>query len=88
MGSGILLDHATGFVAGETAMIGAGTCILRNIKVGAGSVVLKDVPPRTTAVGNPARLVGGRDNPTMIDNVPSFTMDHTSHISDWSDYVI
>ncbi|XVF33885.1 hypothetical protein REPUB_Repub18cG0009900 [Reevesia pubescens] len=126
IGSGILLDHATGVVVGETAvignnvsilhnvtlggtgklsgdrhpkigdgvLIGAGTCILGNIKIGdgakigAGSVVLKEVPPRTTAVGNPARLVGGRENPIKLDKIPSFTMDHTSHITEWSDYVI
>ncbi|KAK6934577.1 Serine acetyltransferase, N-terminal [Dillenia turbinata] len=126
IGRGILLDHATGVVIGETAvigndvsilhnvtlggtgkecgdrhpkisdgvLIGAGTCILGNIsvgegaKIGAGSVVLKDVPARTTAVGNPARLIGGKQNPIMLDKIPSFTMDHTSHISEWSDYVI
>lgn len=126
IGRGILLDHATGVVVGETAvignnvsilhnvtlggtgkacgdrhpkigdgvLIGAGTCILGNIrigegaKIGAGSVVLKEVPPRTTAVGNPARLVGGKQNPIKLDKIPSFTMDHTSHISEWSDYVI
>ncbi|KAK7302315.1 hypothetical protein RJT34_13201 [Clitoria ternatea] len=126
IGSGIFLDHATGLVVGETAvignnvsilhnvtlggtgkisgdrhpkigdgvLIGAGTCILGNIKIGdgakigAGSVVLKEVPPRTTAVGNPAKLVGGKDNPIKLDKMPSFTMDHTSYISEWSDYVI
>jgi serine O-acetyltransferase len=30
-------------------------------RVGAGSVVLKDVPPHTTAVGIPARAVSWRD---------------------------
>lgn len=126
IGQGILLDHATGLVVGETAvignnvsilhnvtlggtgkasgdrhpkigdgvLIGAGTCILGNIKVGegakigAGSVVLKDVPPSTTAVGNPAKLVGGKENPVKLDKIPGLTMDHTSHIAEWSDYVI
>ncbi|XP_034679278.1 serine acetyltransferase 1, chloroplastic [Vitis riparia] len=126
IGRGILLDHATGVVIGETAvigddvsilhnvtlggtgkvsgdrhpklgdgvLIGAGTCILGNVrigdgaKVGAGSVVLKEVPPKTTAVGNPARLVGGKENPIKLDKIPSFTMDQTSHIFEWSDYVI
>ncbi|PIN11406.1 Serine O-acetyltransferase [Handroanthus impetiginosus] len=126
IGRGILLDHATGLVVGETAvignnvsilhsvtlggtgkvsgdrhpkigdgvLIGAGTCVLGNVriedgaKIGAGSVVLKQVPARTTAVGNPARLIGGKDNPVMLDRIPSLTMDHTSHISEWSDYVI
>nr|XP_027062674.1 serine acetyltransferase 1, chloroplastic-like [Coffea arabica] len=126
IGRGILLDHATGVVIGETAvignnvsilhnvtlggtgkasgdrhpklgdgvLIGAGTCVLGNVrigdgaKIGAGSVVLKEVPARTTAVGNPARLVGGKENPIRLDKMPSLTMDHTSHISEWSDYVI
>ncbi|GAB4846004.1 Diamine acetyltransferase 1, partial [Ancistrocladus abbreviatus] len=126
IGSGILLDHATGVVIGETAvigdnvsilhnvtlggtgkesgdrhpkigdgvLIGAGTCVLGNVKIGdgakigAGSVVLRAVPPRTTAVGNPARLIGGKENPIKLDKIPSFTMDHTSHIHEWSDYVI
>ncbi|XP_054798898.1 serine acetyltransferase 1, chloroplastic-like [Prosopis cineraria] len=126
IGRGILLDHATGLVVGETAvignnvsilhnvtlggtgkasgdrhpkigdgvLIGAGTSILGNIKIGdgakigAGSVVLKDVPSMTTAVGNPARLIGGKANPVRLDKIPSFTMDHISHIYEWSDYVI
>lgn len=126
MGSGILLDHATGVVIGETAvvgnnvsilhhvtlggtgkdvgdrhpkvgdgvLIGAGATILGNVnigegaKIGAGSVVLIDVPPWTTAVGNPARLVGGRTHPTKNNDVPGETMDHTSFIVEWSDYVI
>ncbi|XP_071702401.1 serine acetyltransferase 1, chloroplastic-like [Rutidosis leptorrhynchoides] len=125
IGSGILLDHATGVVIGETAvigdnvsilhnvtlggtgksggdrhpkigngvLIGAGTCVLGNIrigqgaKIGAGSVVIKDVPDRTTAVGNPAKLIGGKNNPVKLDKIPSHTMDHTSHI-EFYDYVV
>jgi len=96
IGCGILLDHATGFVAGETTVIenevsilhevtlggtgkergdrhpkirsgvllGAGAKILGNVeigtgaKVGAGSVVLKDVPPHTSVAGVPAKIIG------------------------------
>ena len=96
VGRGILLDHATSFVAGETAIIhdhvsilhevtlggtgkehgdrhpiveshvllGAGAKILgrvtigRGAKVGAGSVVLDNVPPHTTVAGVPAVVVG------------------------------
>ncbi len=95
-GGGIMLDHATSFVAGETSvvednvsilhevtlggtgnetgdrhpkvrsgvLIGAGAKLIGNIeigkcaKIGAGSVVLDDVPAHTTVVGIPARPVG------------------------------
>lgn len=110
IGKGIMLDHATGFVVGETAaigdhcsilhavtlggtgksdedrhpkigngvLIGAGAKILGNITIGecsrvaAGSVVLKDVPPRTTVAGVPARVVGeaGCNQPaTVMDQI-------------------
>lgn len=96
IGCGILMDHATGIVIGETAvvknnvsimqevtlggtgkehgdrhpkveagvLISAGAKILGNIrigegaKVGAGSVVLENVPAHTTVAGVPARVVG------------------------------
>ncbi len=96
IGCGILLDHATSFVVGETAIIeddvsilhevtlggtgkatgdrhpiirsgvllGAGAKILGRVeigtgaKVGAGSVVLNDVPPHKTVAGVPAIVVG------------------------------
>jgi serine O-acetyltransferase len=96
IGSGVLIDHGTSVVIGETAvvednvsllhevtlggtgketgdrhpkvrrgvLIGAGAKILGNIeigrgaKVGAGSVVLRDVPPHATVAGIPARVVG------------------------------
>eukprot|EP01018_Ginkgo_biloba_P031634 Gb_29017 [translate_table: standard] len=126
LGKGLLFDHATGVVVGETAtigdnvsilhhvtlggtgkvggdrhpkigdgvLIGAGATILGNIKIGegakigAGSVVLIEVPPHTTAVGNPARLVGGNRRPSMLTDIPGETMDHTSFITEWSDYII
>jgi serine O-acetyltransferase len=96
LGRGIMIDHGTGVVIGETAvvgddvsilqgvtlggtgkesgdrhpkiregvMIGAGAGVFGNIvigaraKIGAGSVVLKDVPAGVTAAGVPARIVG------------------------------
>lgn len=94
IGSGILFDHASGIVIGETAVvgdnctlfhnvtlggtgkisgdrhpklgnsviIGAGSCILGNIKIGndvkigCGSVVLKDVPDGVTVCGIAAKI--------------------------------
>lgn len=96
IGKGVMFDHATGIVIGETTvvednvsilqsvtlggtgkvagdrhpkvregvMIGAGAKILGNIeigegsKIGAGSVVLNEVPPHVTVVGVPAKVVG------------------------------
>ncbi|MBP3302737.1 MAG: serine O-acetyltransferase [Opitutales bacterium] len=109
IGCGILLDHATGFVVGETAviennvsilhavtlggtgktrgdrhpkvragvLIGAGAKILGNIeigtcaKVGAGSVVLDDVPAHATVAGVPAKIVG-----ESTEAEPSLGMNH------------
>jgi serine O-acetyltransferase len=109
-GTGILLDHATGFVAGETTqvednvsflhevtlggtgkqrgdrhpkirsgvLVGAGAKILGNItvgngaKIGAGSVVLIDVPAHATAAGVPAVIVG-----QSRQDAPALDMDHT-----------
>jgi serine O-acetyltransferase len=108
LGRGLLLDHGTGVVVGETAvidddvsilqsvtlggtgkqcgqrhpmirrgvLIGAGAKILGAItvgegaKVGAGSIVLENVHPYTTVVGNPARAVGTRHT-----QMPALTMD-------------
>ncbi|KZE34310.1 serine O-acetyltransferase [Crenobacter luteus] len=108
IGEGIMLDHGTGVVVGETAvigdnvsllqgvtlggtgkvhgdrhpkvgdgvLIGANASILGNItigdgaKVGAGSVVLDDVPAHTTVVGVPARAVGRPD-----EDMPALGMD-------------
>lgn len=109
LGKGIMLDHATGVVIGETAVVGnnvsilqsvtlggtgkeegdrhpkvgdgvlisAGAKILGNIcvgegaKVGAGSVVLQDVPPHTTVAGVPAKVVGRPKS-----EAPALDMDH------------
>lgn len=110
LGHGIMLDHATGLVIGETAVVGnnvsilqsvtlggtgkehgdrhpkigngvlisAGAKILGNIrvgdgaKVGAGSVVLEEVPPHTTVAGVPAKVVGRPRSQS-----PALEMDHS-----------
>lgn len=49
---------------GSSVLIGCGASVLGNIrvgnccKIGAGSIVLKSLPDRATAVGNPARIIG------------------------------
>lgn len=109
-GAGIMLDHGTGIVVGETAtvgdgctllhgvtlggtgkdhgdrhpkvarnvLIGAGSNILGNIsigsgaKIGAGSVVLRDIPAGCTAVGAPAKIIG-----KAMESSPGSDMDET-----------
>ncbi len=108
IGSGIMLDHATGLVVGETAVIEDDVSILHSVtlggtgkqtgdrhpkirrgvllaanctvignievgegaKVGAGSVVLEDVPAFVTVAGVPARVVGKTEG-----TVPAHDMD-------------
>jgi serine O-acetyltransferase len=110
IGCGVMFDHATGIVVGETCviendvsilqsvtlggtgkqtgdrhpkiregvMIAAGAKIFGNIEVGAGakvgggSVVLEDVPPHTTVVGVPAKIVGRPEC-----EKPAFDMDQS-----------
>jgi serine O-acetyltransferase len=116
IGNGVFIDHATGLVVGETAVIGndvsilhevtlggtgkergdrhpkvrdgvllcAGAKVLGNVeigreaKVGAGSVVLSNVPPRATVAGVPARIVAWSHG-----RVPALEMDQSL-----PDYVI
>jgi len=111
IGHGIMIDHGTGVVIGETAviednvsllhavtlggtgnehgdrhpkvrrgvMIGAGAKILGNTeigadsRIGAGSVVLRAVPPGSTAVGIPARVIGGTSTQHPADTMDQLT---------------
>lgn len=104
IGRGVLLDHGTGVVIGETAIIGNNVSILQNVTLGgtgkqhgdrhpkvsdnvligasatilgnisigkgsqvaAGSLVLKDVAPKTMVAGSPAKEVGKvQGNPAL-----------------------
>ena len=59
---------AQGIVVEDGAWIGAGAILLDGVRVGAGAVVgasavvTRDVPPRTLAVGTPARVVRALDS--------------------------
>mgnify|MGYP004609541891 CR=1 FL=1 len=73
IGKGFFIDHGSGVIIGETAIVGdnvmisAGAKIIgsftvgENSKIGAGSVVIEEVPPNCTVVGVPGRIVK-RDN--------------------------
>lgn len=47
---------------GDSVMILAGVTIGKGAIVGAGFVVIKDLPPETVATGNPCRVVCSRKN--------------------------
>ncbi len=110
IGRRVLIDHGTGVVVGETAVVGDDVSILQGVtlggtgkesgdrhpkirdgvllgtgakvlgnieigrgaKVGAGSVVLDDVPPCATVAGVPARIVGW-----CPGAAPALSMDQT-----------
>jgi serine acetyltransferase len=50
-------------IIGNNVNIGTNVCIIGdikigdNVKIGCGSIVVKDVPPNCTIVGNPARII-------------------------------
>ncbi|MDR6199294.1 serine acetyltransferase [Microbacterium sp. SORGH_AS428] len=84
IGSGVTLRHSTTIgarddgsaapVVGDAVDIGAGVTLLGPItigsgsRIGSGSVVISDVPPFCTAVGNPARLLEARRTPQADDD--------------------
>src|SRR2546425_8257724 len=61
-------------VVGAGAKILGGITIGDNVKIGANSVVLKSVPPNSTVIGVPARIIKtvGRER------IPQAAMDHTN----------
>ena len=106
IGRGVFIDHGSGVVIGETAvvgddcviyqgatlggtgkrhptlgknvMVGCGARVLGpitigdNVKIAANAVVLSDLPPNSTAVGVPARIVkrdGVRVKDDMVDQI-------------------
>ena len=114
IGKGLFIDHGSGVIIGETAILGdnitlyqgvtlggtgkeqgkrhptlednvmvsAGAKVIgsftigKNSKIGAGSVVIEEVPPNCTVVGVPGRIVK-RDN----ERVPRSDMDQV-HLPD------
>ncbi|MCP9450400.1 MAG: serine O-acetyltransferase [Nitrospira sp.] len=64
---------------GNHVVIGAGAKILGaikigdNVKIGANSVVLKNVPANSTVIGVPARIIKSQG-----ERLPDATMDHTN----------
>lgn len=113
IGSGVLIDHGSGVVIGETAEVGNDVTIYQGVtlggtgkdrgkrhpsvqdgvvigvgakvlgpftvgkfaKIGAGSVVLGEVPPSCTVVGVPAKIVklGGRRVQSVYDTRGALT---------------
>ena len=67
-------NHDTPAVIGDNVYIGPNTCIVEdvcicnNVTVGAGSVVVKDVPKNSTVVGCPGRVINIKNPARYIKN--------------------
>lgn len=63
-----------GAIIGNNVYIGPSVCIVEgvnigsNTTIGAGTIVVKDLQPNSTYVGNPARRVGDNKHPVFIRN--------------------
>jgi serine O-acetyltransferase len=68
-----------GVFAGSNAQILGNICIGENSRVGAGSVVLQDVPPNSTVVGVPAHIVYQNGERVLITD-PNQIKDPLSHV--------
>jgi len=68
-----------GVFVGSSAQILGNICIGENSRVGAGSVVLQDVPPNSTVVGVPAHIVYQNGERVLITD-PKQVKDPLSHV--------
>lgn len=70
--------NVSGSVVVETgAYLGTGSCVIEKVRigrwsiVGAGAAVVRDVPPNTTVIGNPARVLLTREEGWHLTNASS-----------------
>lgn len=121
IGRGFFIDHATGVVIGETAIIGEDVTVYQgvtlggvsfnkgkrhptvgnrvvfganctvlgditigdDVRIGAGSVVLKDVPPNSTVVGVPGKIIakdGVKKDILRHNDLPDYMEDRISQL--------
>lgn len=65
-------NNSKGAMIGDNVYIGPMTCLVedvqigRNTSIGAGSVVCRDIPAFSTAVGTPAKVIGENKHPGFI----------------------
>lgn len=68
-------NKCTPATIGDNVYIGPNTCIIEDVKIGsnttvaAGSVVIRDIPENSTAVGCPAKVIGENKHPEYIHNM-------------------
>lgn len=67
-------NHKQAAVIGDNVYIGPSVCLIenvhigKNVTIGAGSIVTKDIPKGAVAVGNPARVISTENAGRYIGN--------------------